>query len=122
MSDYTGTPIEMHQAWDVLQRWTSHRQEIGVIFWGRTANVYTLGLIEAASDGRSQLTGSVLGRHSTCGCDLQRRANADVVPLAIPARDGRCPSTRGLCSEGKGIRQSGAGAGSEPGRKPIPHE
>jgi hypothetical protein len=58
MDDYTGMPIETHQAWEMLHRWKSHRQEIGVIFWGRSVNVYTLGLIESASNGRIQLTAS----------------------------------------------------------------
>jgi len=58
MDAYAGTPIEMHHAWEMLQRWKNMRQEVGVIFWGRSANVYTLGLIESARDGRIQLTGS----------------------------------------------------------------
>src|SRR4051794_27578018 len=58
MDDYSGTPIETHQAWETLQRWRNKRQEVGLIFWGRSANVYTLGLIESARDGRIQLTGA----------------------------------------------------------------
>ena len=42
----------------MMHRWRNHRHEIGVIFWGRSANVYTLGLIESASHGRIELTGS----------------------------------------------------------------
>jgi hypothetical protein len=58
MDEYSATPIETHHAWEMLHRWSSHRQEIGVSFWGRSANVYTLGLIESASNGRIQLKGS----------------------------------------------------------------
>ena len=58
MEDYSGTPIETHRAWEILDRWRSGRHEIGVIFWSRSANVYTLGLVESASNGRIQLRGS----------------------------------------------------------------
>lgn len=57
MNDYSGTPIEIHQAWEILDRWRSRRQEIGIIFWGRSANVYTLGQVESAGNGRIQLKG-----------------------------------------------------------------
>lgn len=57
MEDYSGTPIEPHQAWEIFDRWKNGRNEIGIIFWGRSANVYTLGLIESASNGRIQLRG-----------------------------------------------------------------
>lgn len=57
MEEYSGKPIETHQAWDILNRWMSCRQEIGVIFWGRAANMYTLGLVEPAGHGRIQFRG-----------------------------------------------------------------
>ena len=57
MEDYSGTPIETHQAWEILDRWMSGRKEIGIIFWGRSANVYALGLVESATNGRIQLRG-----------------------------------------------------------------
>lgn len=57
MEDYSGTPIEAHQAWQMLDRWKSGRNEIGVIFWGRSANIYALGLVESANNGRIHLRG-----------------------------------------------------------------
>lgn len=57
MQDYAGTPIEPHQAWEILNRWKNGRNEIGIIFWGRSANVYTLGLVESARNGRIQFRG-----------------------------------------------------------------
>lgn len=57
MEDYSGTPIETHQAWEIFDRWKSGRNEVGIIFWGRSANVYTLALVESASNGRIQLRG-----------------------------------------------------------------
>jgi len=57
MNDYSGTAIETHQAWEILDRWRSRHQEIGVIFWGRSANMYTLGVLESATNGRVQLRG-----------------------------------------------------------------
>jgi hypothetical protein len=57
MRDYSGTPIEIQEAWQILHRWKSAGQEIGLIFWGRSGNVYTLGLIESASNGHVEVRG-----------------------------------------------------------------
>jgi hypothetical protein len=29
--DYSGTPIEPHEAWEIIDRWRNQRQEIGII-------------------------------------------------------------------------------------------
>ncbi len=57
MQDYSGTPIEPHEAWQMFDRWKSRGQEIGVIFWGRSANLYTRAIVESAQNGRIQLKG-----------------------------------------------------------------
>lgn len=57
MRDYSGTPIEIQEVWRILHRWKSAGQKIGLIFWGRSGNVYTLGLVESASNGRVEVTG-----------------------------------------------------------------
>ena len=41
----------------MFERWKSSHQEIGVIFWGRSANLYTLAVIQSAKNGRIQLKG-----------------------------------------------------------------
>ena len=41
----------------MLERWKSTRQEIGVIFWGRTANLYTIATVDSTANGRVQLIG-----------------------------------------------------------------
>jgi hypothetical protein len=58
MNEYSGTPIEMNEAWKIFDRWRNQRQEVGIIFWGRSANVYTLGFIESATNGRVQIQGN----------------------------------------------------------------
>jgi hypothetical protein len=55
MEEYSGTPIESQEAWRIFDRWQTAGQEVGVIFWGRSANLYSLGVIESASNGRLQL-------------------------------------------------------------------
>jgi len=57
MEKYSGTPIEAHEAWQMFDRWKSRDQEIGVIFWGRSANLYTLGNITSLKNGRVELRG-----------------------------------------------------------------
>lgn len=42
MDKYSGTPTEAHEAWQMFDR-KNRGQDIGVIFWGRSANVYTMG-------------------------------------------------------------------------------
>lgn len=41
----------------MLAGWKSRRNESGIVFWGRSASVYTLGLVESASNGRIQIRG-----------------------------------------------------------------
>jgi hypothetical protein len=57
MKEYSGTPIEAHEAWRMFDRWKNGGQEIGVIFWGRSANLYTLAIVESAKNGRIHLKG-----------------------------------------------------------------
>ena len=57
MDDYLGAPIEAHRAWSMFDLWKSRGQEIGVIFWGLPASLYTLAIIESANNGRLQLKG-----------------------------------------------------------------
>lgn len=52
-----GDPIDVQDAWNILSRWKNRQQEIGVIFWGRSGNLNTLGHVEEASKGRIQLRG-----------------------------------------------------------------
>ena len=42
----------------MFDRWKHRGQEIGVIFWGRSANLYALGVIESAKNGRVQFKGN----------------------------------------------------------------
>jgi hypothetical protein len=57
MNEYSGIPIEAHEAWQMFDRWKNCRREIGVIFWGRAANLYTLAIVESARNGRIHLRG-----------------------------------------------------------------
>jgi hypothetical protein len=56
MENYLGTPIEPNEAWQIFDRWKSTGQQIGVIFWGRSGNMYTLGKVGGAKNGRLHLT------------------------------------------------------------------
>ena len=58
MRDYSGTPLDANQAWTMLDRWKIRGQEIGLIFWGRSANLYTFGVLKTARDGRIQFHSS----------------------------------------------------------------
>ncbi len=57
MQDYSGTPLEAHEAWQMLDRWKTQTKELGVVFWSGSANLYTLAKIESAKNGRIQLRG-----------------------------------------------------------------
>lgn len=57
MDDYSGTPIESQQAWQIFDRWKTNRKQIGLIFWGRSSNLYALGVLESAKAGRIQFIG-----------------------------------------------------------------
>ena len=58
MEKYSGTPIEAHEAWQMFDRWKNHGQDIGVIFWGRSANVYTIGTVASLANGRLEIKGA----------------------------------------------------------------
>src|SRR5689334_7908973 len=57
MDKYSGTPIEAHEAWKIFDQWKNRGQDIGVIFWGRSANLYTLGTVASLKNGRLELNG-----------------------------------------------------------------
>jgi hypothetical protein len=42
----------------MLDQWKIRGQEIGRIFWGRSANLCTLGVLKTSRDGRIQFHGS----------------------------------------------------------------
>jgi hypothetical protein len=52
---YRGTTIEHHEALAMLDRWRISRREIGVIFWSRSANVYTFGVVQSTSGSRLEV-------------------------------------------------------------------
>ena len=47
--------IKADEAWGMLDRWKTSGQEIGVVFWSRSGNVYALGSVESVRNGRFQL-------------------------------------------------------------------
>ena len=55
MDKYAGTPIEAHEAWQMFDQWKNRGQDIGVIFWGRSANLYTMGTVASLRNGRLEL-------------------------------------------------------------------
>lgn len=57
MNDYSGTPIETQQAWQMLDQWRGRGQGIGVIFWGRSANLFTMGVVASLKNGRVEVKG-----------------------------------------------------------------
>jgi hypothetical protein len=57
---YRETPIEAREAWQTLDRWRSTGQEIGIIFWSRSTNLYTLAVVESAHNGRIELQGKAV--------------------------------------------------------------
>jgi hypothetical protein len=57
MDNYSGTPIEAHEAWQIFDRWKNRGQDIGVIFWSRSANLYTMGSVASLKNGRLDLKG-----------------------------------------------------------------
>jgi hypothetical protein len=46
---HTGAPIEPQDVWQIFDHWRHAGREVGVIFWGRTANVYSLAVIESGT-------------------------------------------------------------------------
>jgi hypothetical protein len=59
MDRYSGTPIEAQEAWQMFDRWKNRRQDIGVIFWGRSANLYTMGTVASLTNGRLEIKGAL---------------------------------------------------------------
>lgn len=57
MDNYSGTSIEVQEAWQIFDRWKNGGQDIGVIFWGRSANLYTMGIVASLKNGRLDLKG-----------------------------------------------------------------
>lgn len=53
--NFTETPLSPDQAWRRIDRWSKERTEVGILFWSRTANLYTSAVIESAKDGRLRL-------------------------------------------------------------------
>jgi hypothetical protein len=58
MDKYSGTSIGVHDAWQIFDQWKNSGQDIGVIFWGRSANVYTMGTVASLKNGRLELKGN----------------------------------------------------------------
>src|SRR3954454_1288701 len=58
MDKYSGTPIEADQAWQTFEQWMNRGQDIGVIFWGRAANLYTIGTVASLKNRRLELKGT----------------------------------------------------------------
>jgi hypothetical protein len=54
---YLGNPIEPDEAWRIFDRWKTDRDEVGIILWGRSGNVYTHGSVASARSGRLQIRG-----------------------------------------------------------------
>lgn len=59
MDEFLGTPIEAHEAWRIFDRWKSSGLEIGMIFWGRSLNLYTIGTVTSVRNGRLELRGDL---------------------------------------------------------------
>jgi hypothetical protein len=58
MVGYTdGAPIGADEAWGILERWTKTKCGVGVIFWGRSGNIYTNAAVHSARNGRVELAG-----------------------------------------------------------------
>ena len=52
-----GAPIQPDEAWRILDRWRTAKSDVGLIFWGRSGNVYTKAAIRSARNGRLELAG-----------------------------------------------------------------
>lgn len=59
MDKHSGTSIEAHEAWRIFDQWKNRGQEIGMIFWGRSANLYTMGTVTSLKNGRLELKGDL---------------------------------------------------------------
>jgi hypothetical protein len=57
MDKYSGTSIEAQEAWQIFDQWKNRGQDIGVIFWGSSANLYTMGTVTSLKNGRLELKG-----------------------------------------------------------------
>lgn len=53
MTDYTGRPIPIDQAWRTFDDWKNSGREIGVIFYGSSgSSLYTMCFVESARNGK----------------------------------------------------------------------
>ena len=59
MDKYSGIPVEAHEVWQMFDQWKERGQDIGVIFWGRPANLYTTGTVASLKSGRLELQGDM---------------------------------------------------------------
>jgi hypothetical protein len=57
MEKYSGAPIDVDVAWQIFDKWKNSGRDIGVIFWGRSANLYTMGTVRSLKNGRLELKG-----------------------------------------------------------------
>jgi hypothetical protein len=57
MDEYRSAAIEVQDAMEMLGKWKSEKREIGVIFWGRAANVYTVGTLKSITARRIEIQG-----------------------------------------------------------------
>jgi hypothetical protein len=57
MQEDFGAPMETHTAWGMLDGWKASGREIGVVFWGSSGSLYTLGCVESAAGGRLSIRG-----------------------------------------------------------------
>lgn len=61
MLDQTGKPLPSGDAWRMFDKWKLGRKEIGVIFYGKSGTLCTLGVLSAARDGRIEVSGTNAG-------------------------------------------------------------
>jgi hypothetical protein len=59
MDNYSATRIDVHVAWQIFDQWKNSGQDIGVIFWGRSANLYAMGAVTSVKNGRIELKGNL---------------------------------------------------------------
>src|SRR3954469_12461834 len=57
MDKYEGTSIETHEAWQIFDHWKNDAREIGVIFWGHSTNLYTMGTVQSLKNARLEIKG-----------------------------------------------------------------
>src|SRR6266852_5984617 len=52
-----GDPIPVERAWMIFDSWKVEDREIGVIFYGRSGAIYTMGRVSSAKNGSLRLSG-----------------------------------------------------------------